>query len=201
MSRTCRSSCTASAGYLVSTPATELRRCPEIRSVCISPYLLKEYNNRWYLIASASDTKRLLTFPLDRIDDFIFKSDESYLSSPENLYERYEEIIGVTYNEDSLLQKIIFWVSENSKNYIITKPIHGSQKTLRGEMDSQLRSIYSNLKDGQFFQIECRENYELIRELCSFGQDLIVISPSTIKETIVYRIAQQCEFYKRLGRT
>lgn len=173
----------------------------EIRSVCISPYLLKEYNNRWYLIASASDTKRLLTFPLDRIDDFIFKSDESYLSSPENLYERYEEIIGVTYNEDSLLQKIIFWVSENSKNYIITKPIHGSQKTLRGEMDSQLRSIYSNLKDGQFFQIECRENYELIRELCSFGQDLIVISPSTIKETIVYRIAQQCEFYKRLGRT
>lgn len=168
----------------------------EIRNVSISPYLLKEYNNRWFLIASASDTGRVLTFPLDRIDDFSFNSKVSYLSAPENLYERFEEIIGVTYNEDSLLQKIIFWVSENSKNYIITKPIHGSQKTLRGEMDSQLRSIYSNLKDGQFFQIECRENYELFRELISFGKDLVVVSPPQIKENITGLIEQQYIAYK-----
>lgn len=168
----------------------------ELRSVCISPYLLKEYNNRWYLIASASDTGRILTFPLDRIDDFSFNSNVSYLYAPENLYERFEEIIGVTYNEDNPVQNIIIWVSENSKDYVITKPIHGSQRTIKGEKDSQLRDAYPHLKEGQFFQIECRENYELIRELFSFGKDLVVISPSQIKESIKSKIEQQYTAYK-----
>lgn len=170
----------------------------EIRSVCISPYLLKEYNNRWYLIASASDTGRILTFPLDRIDDFSFKTTVSYLSAPENLYERYEEIIGVTYNEDSPLQKIIFWVSENSKDYVITKPIHGSQKVIRGEMDSQLRRNYPRLNDGKFFQIECRENYELIRELTSFGPNLLVLYPNSFSKVVINQVTESYNTYKDL---
>lgn len=166
-----------------------------IRNVSISPYILKEYNNRWFLIASASDTGRILTFPLDRINDFSIDSHATYLSAPEDLQERYEEIIGVTYNEDSLLQEIVFWVSNNSKDYIITKPIHGSQKTIRGVMDSQLRNSFPQLKDGKFFRIECRKNYELIRELISFGKDLIVISPSQIKDIIKYQIEELFNIY------
>lgn len=171
----------------------------EIRSVSISPYLLKEYNNRWFLIASASDSGRVLTFPLDRIDDFSYNSGNKYMSAPDDLYERYEEIIGVTYLDNSPLQEITFWVSDNSKNYVITKPIHGSQKTIRGEIDSQLRSTYPSLKDGQFFQIECRENYELIRELIYFGKDLVVISPTQIKKNITGLIEQQYIAYKLIN--
>ena len=173
-------------------------RNEEIRCVCISPYLLKEYNNRWYLIASASDTGRILTFPLDRIDDFSITTNVSYLSAPENLYERYEEIIGVTYNDYSPLQKIVFWVSENSKDYVITKPIHGSQKVIRGEMDSQLRRNYPRLNDGKFFQIECRENYELIRDLTSFGPELIVLSPVKLREYLQNRLEIFLLQYKNL---
>ena len=170
----------------------------EPRSVCIYPYLLKEYNNRWYLIASASDTRRILTFPLDRIDDFSIDHNVSYLSTPENLDERYEEIIGITYNEDCPLQKIIFWVSENSKDYVITKPIHGSQKIIRGEMDSQLRRDYPKLNNGKFFQIECRENYELIRELISFGQNLLVLYPNSISKVVINQVTELYNAYKEI---
>ena len=168
----------------------------EIRSVSISPYLLKEYNNRWFLIASASDSGRVLTFPLDRIDNFSYNSGDKYMSAPDDLYERYEEIIGVTYLDNSPLQEITFWVSDNSKNYVITKPIHGSQKTIRGEIDSQLRSTYPSLKDGQFFQIECRENYELIRELTSFGPELVVLSPAKLKHNIQSQLKSSLLQYK-----
>lgn len=173
-------------------------RTNEIRSVSISPYLLKEYNNRWYLIAAASDTGRILTFPLDRIDDFSINTNVSYLSASENLYERYEEIIGVTYNEDSPLLKIIFWVSENSKDYVITKPIHGSQKIIRGEMESQFHSAYPKLNEGQFFQIECRENYELIRELTSFGSDLLVLHPNSFSKVVINQVTELSNAYKKL---
>ncbi|MDE6083501.1 MAG: WYL domain-containing protein [Muribaculaceae bacterium] len=170
----------------------------EPRSVCIYPYLLKEYNNRWYLIASASDTRRILTFPLDRIDDFSINPNMSYLSAPENLDERYEEIIGVTYNEDHPLQKIIFWVSESSKDYVITKPIHGSQKIIRGEMESQLRRDFPRLNDGKFFQIECRENYELVRELISFGQNLLVLYPNSISKVVINQVTELYNAYKEI---
>ena len=118
------------------------------------------------------------------------------MSAPDDLYERYEEIIGVTYLDNSPLQEITFWVSDNSKNYVITKPIHGSQKTIRGEIDSQLRSTYPSLKDGQFFQIECRENYELIRELTSFGPELVVLSPAKLKHNIQSQLKSSLLQYK-----
>jgi hypothetical protein len=40
------------------------------------------------------------------------------------------------------------------------------------------------LKGGAFFSIECIENYELIRELTSFGKDLIVLSPTNIQQKV-----------------
>lgn len=167
----------------------------KIRSVTISPYLLKEYNNRWFLIAGAYDTGKLLTFPLDHIDDFSISFNKSYSSAPEDLHERYEEIIGVTFYEDSPLQEIVFWVSDNSKDYVLTKPIHGSQKTVRGINEMELRILYPKLDSGQFFKIECRKNYELIRELMSFSGELIVVSPSSIVEEIYSLIKKSIDVY------
>lgn len=171
----------------------------KIRSVSISPHLLKEYNNRWFLIASASDTGRILTFAIDRIDDFMIDAKTSYINAPDDLQERYEEIIGVTFQEDTPLQKIQFWVSDNSSDYIVTKPIHGSQKSIRGESESELRKIYPQFHGGAFFSIECRENYELIRELTSFGANLVVLSPANICNSIKQRIHNQWEIYRNLS--
>ncbi|MBQ6605247.1 MAG: WYL domain-containing protein, partial [Tidjanibacter sp.] len=42
---------------------------PQVREVVVYPYLLKEYNNRWFLIVGVEDGT-ILNFALDRIDDF-----------------------------------------------------------------------------------------------------------------------------------
>ena len=161
----------------------------------IIPHLLKEYNNRWFLIASAYDTGKILTFPLDRIDDFRENPRLKYKSKDIDLQERYEEIVGVSYNDDAPLEEIIFWVSDKSKDYILTKPIHESQITVRHDNDTEYRRKYQSLRGGQFFKIECRENYELIRELMSFGPELLVLSPSHLSKTIKTRINQMQNAY------
>ena len=104
----------------------------------------------------------------------------------------------MTFDEDAPLQEIIFWISDKSKDYVITKPIHGSQKTLKREKDSYLRRVYPKLKNGKFFQIECRENYELIRELISFGPELLVLSPINIKNQILKNLDGLLQRYKSL---
>lgn len=168
----------------------------EVKSVSVSPYLIREYNNRWFLIAAASDTGKILTFPLDRIDNFKIEYVTRYLKAPEDLIDRYEDIIGVTFYENSPLLEIIFWASDMSKDYIMTKPIHGSQILIRNEEEQTLRNRFPSLSEGAFFKLKCKENYELIRELTSFGSELIVLSPQSLNETIRCRIERMNRLYQ-----
>ena len=171
------------------------------RTVEVTPHLLKEYNNRWFLIVSACDTGKVLTFPLDRINDFSNNYVATHIQKPENLEERFEDIIGMTYPDNLSVESIIFWISDISKDYIATKPIHGSQRPVRGEAETKLRNQYPSLNHGAFYMIECIENYELIRELCSFGPELIVVSPVSIKTKISSLINQMTEAYYSISKT
>ena len=167
----------------------------EERTVTLHPYLLKEYNRRWYLIAAAEESGKLLNFALDRIDKVVPLPSHVYVPYDGDLNERFEDIIGVTLNEDKDLHTIVFWVSNRSKDYVATKPIHESQRNIRGEREEELREKYPTLCEGRFFSIDCIENYELTRELTSFGKDLIVLSPQNIVEQVQQRIIEMQNEY------
>ena len=167
-------------------------------AVNLFPYLLKEYNRRWFLIAAAEIDSKLLTFGLDRIDDVENLPSHKYVDYDGDLNELYEDIIGVTYKEESPVYKIVFWVSDNSKDYVVTKPLHESQRSVSGTKAQELYSQFPTLSGGQFFIIECKENYELVRELTSFGKDLVVLSPKPITDLVEKRIAEMFEVYSNL---
>ena len=122
-------------------------------------------------------------------------ADKKYFECPDDLAERFDDIVGVTLYEDRPVEHILFWVSDASKNYVITKPIHGSQALLKGEREIQLREQYPQLEGGVFFTIDCIRNYELIRELMSFGKELIVLSEGETKNEILKRICEMNEKY------
>lgn len=169
-----------------------------VKIVILHPYLLKEYNRRWYLIAAATDTEKLLNFSLDRIDKVVPLSAYKYVPYDGDLNERFEDIIGVTLYDDRPLQTILFWVSDVSKDFVDTKPLHESQCHFKGERYDELRNQYPMLEGGYFFSIECIENYELIRELTSFGKDLIVLSPENIQKKVRDHVESQLKAYKSL---
>ena len=166
-----------------------------IRSIDFHPYLLKQYNDRWFLLGAADSDQKMLTFALDRIDKVEPLPEKKYIECPEDIYERFDDIVGVTLYEDRKVEHIIFWVSDYSKDYIITKPIHESQKSLRNNAIDTLLKKYPNIGSGGIFSIDCIPNYELIRELCSFGKELIVLEPSSIKDEIFKRISLMVEEY------
>ncbi|MBD5190625.1 MAG: WYL domain-containing protein [Bacteroidales bacterium] len=170
----------------------------DIKSVSLSPYLLKEYNCRWYLLASPFDSDRVLSFALDRIDEVEYAKELTFKPAKEDFTERYEDIIGITYYDDKPVEEIVFWVSEASSPYIITKPIHGSMHHLKGSKADMIRAKYPSLPQGEFFSIECIENYELIRELTIYGANLIVLSPAHIVEQVASIATEMSERYKAL---
>ncbi len=166
------------------------------RAIDFHPYLLKQYNDRWFLLGAVESDGKILTFALDRIDKVEPLPDRKYTPCPEDLAERFEDIVGVTYYEDRPMEHILFWVSDFSKNYIETKPLHGSQTPQCGEAETRLRQEYPQLNGGAFYTIDCIKNYELIRLLCSYGKDLIVLhSDGTIVDDIRERIREMNEKY------
>lgn len=171
---------------------------PTVRSIVFHPYLLKQYNDRWFLLGAADDDGKILTFALDRIDKVEPLPEKNYLQCPENLSDRFEDIVGVTLYEGRPIEHIVFWVSDACKDYIMTKPIHESQTSIKGEEESNLHEKHPQLEGGAFFSIDCIPNYELIRELCSFGKDLIALEPSSIQNEVFNRISVMLENYLKV---
>lgn len=166
------------------------------RRVLISPYLLKEYNRRWYIVGGAYDTNRILNFALDRLVQIEIKPGYIFKPCEADLEEHFDEIIGVTFNEDMPLSQILFWVSDDIKGYIHTKPIHGSQIHIKGDRADKLHILYPQLPSGDFLTIECRENFELLRELTAWGEDLMVLTPVDLRDKIIERINRMTYRYK-----
>lgn len=119
------------------------------------PYQLKEHNRRWYLVAAVKNEDKLWTFPLERIDRFEPIPSMDYIPYNGDINERFEDIIGISLYNDRTPRTIVFWVSDKSKDYVLTKPLHESQRNYRGEREKKLRCKYPNLEGGRFFSINC----------------------------------------------
>ena len=166
-----------------------------IRSIVFHPYLLKQYNDRWFLLGAADSDHKILTFALDRIDEVEPLPEKKYAECPEELQERFENIVGVTLYEERKCEHILCWVNDSSKGYVDTKPMHESYTPYKGEKEIELHNLYPKLEGGMFFSIDCIPNFELIRELCSFGSNLVVLTPDTIRSEIRNRLQEHLEQY------
>ena len=170
---------------------------PEKKHVLLHPYILKEWNRRWYLIAAAADSGKILTFALDRTDEVETCGDLKYKPASDYLMERYEDIVGITYYDNAPIETIYLWVSDRSYKYLDTKPIHGSQTTLKegSEEESSIRQKRPDLKGGRFVRLECMVNYELVHEILAYGKGMVVLSPTSLRDEIVLEFKEMMNNY------
>ena len=170
---------------------------PEVREVVVHPYLLKEYNKRWFLFVG-TENGAVLNFAIDRIDGFEPMPHIEYIEPSEELEERFDDIVGVTIYQDSQAESILLWVAKEQYPYIKTKPIHGSQREIKGERLAALQERYAALGDGNFIELNCIVNYELEQLLMSFMDKVVVLSPSSLVADIRQRVHTLNNHYNNL---
>ena len=137
---------------------------------CISPYYLKQFNNRWFLFGHNHQLDKIQNLALDRILE-IQVSKTAYEDCTVNFQEYFEDIIGVTNDEMKDPVEIKIELSENIIPYIQSKPIHGSQK----------------LK-GNVLSIQVKLNYELESLILSYGENMSVVEPKELAIKIKERV-------------
>jgi len=136
----------------------------------ISPYYLKQYNNRWFLFGWNHSIQLLQNLALDRFVE-VNLSKEKYIDSELDFTDYFEDIIGVSNDLSKQVDEIKIKLADNIIPYIQSKPIHGSQK----------------IKDN-ILSIEVKLNYELESLILSYGENMQVLEPLDLKNSITERL-------------
>jgi len=150
----------------------------------VTPLLLKEYRNRWYLISNDMVKDKIITYGLDRMGnlDATDQSGEKPKAFNPDLY--FKHSIGITASDDVIPQEIKFKAKNVAAKYIDSQPFHQSQEVVLTNNDFTTFSLFVQVSE------------ELIRELMSYGGEVEVIAPQTLKTEITKRVNEMYKIYK-----
>ena len=159
----------------------------EASEIIFHPFILKEFNNRWFLVGKTSSKKPVITFALDRIISIDYDTTIPYLDENFNGDEYYKNTIGVTVLNEEHIQNIVLKVDRSNAPYVITKPFHHSQK------------IIEKLPNGSvIISLFVHINFELERLILGFGETIEVVKPKLLRKRINKKLEKAAELYKNI---
>lgn len=156
----------------------------EASEIVFHPYILKEFNNRWFLIGrpGVEAKKPIVTFALDRIVTIDYDTTIAYKNNNFNGDKYYKDVIGVTVS-NIRAERIQFWIDKKNAPYVITKPFHSSQRVIK------------KTDDGVIFNIFVQINFELERLILGFGDTIEVIKPERLRKRILQKLTKAVDLY------
>lgn len=146
------------------------------------PLMLKEYRNRWYLISFDCVKEALITFALERMENLEDTSEFYHQKIDFDAKKFFKNAIGITANE-STVENIVFKAGNIAAKYINSQPFHHSQKVIKEG------------KNKTTFSINVIVSEELIRSFLSYGGEIEVLEPESLRNTILKRILDLSQTY------
>jgi predicted DNA-binding transcriptional regulator YafY len=138
----------------------------------IEPYALKEFNNRWYILAKEKDGDIVKSFGLDRLTNLEISRKTFEFPMDYNVEESFRYCFGIISPNGEDPQEIILSFTPFQGKYIKTLPLHSTQKVLidnREELQISLKLCVT---------------HDLVMELLSFGAEMKVLQPPSLVDEI-----------------
>jgi predicted DNA-binding transcriptional regulator YafY len=140
----------------------------------VTPLLLKEYRNRWYVITYDMVKKNVITYGLDRMSE-LEESEELGVKPPEfNPDTYFKYAAGITV-KDEPPKKVVFHANAIAAKYIQSQPFHGSQTILAEDASATT------------FELNVILSEELIRDFLSYGSEIEVVEPAELRSILLER--------------
>ena len=152
------------------------------------PFILKEFNNRWFLVGkpNAKKNQPVVTLALDRIVSIDYDLNIPYDDIGFNGDEYYKNTIGVTVLNDDQVQEVELKIDRSNAPYVLTKPFHHSQE------------IIEKRENGDIIISLCVHlNFELERLILGFGDAIEVRKPNFLRKRIRKKLENALKNYQR----
>lgn len=145
------------------------------RDWVVFPQFLKQYNQRWYLIAliHRKEEDKLQNIALDRILSMEPNQHIPYKLSNIDFAKYFEDVVGVTRPDGAEPIEVKLRVEKGEYPYIESKPIHPSQDEL-----------FEEDEDYVYLSLYVYDNYELRSKLLSYGSKVTVMEPTSLRDKL-----------------
>ena len=153
-------------------------------NIVIHPYHVKQYNNRWFLfgLEQTPNGDRIANRALDRIVKFSKANVPFVPNTSIDFSTRFDDVVGVTIPDDDVQKETVVLKFEPDRfPYVVSKPIHHSQKVLSEE--------------DCILQIEVRPNKELGSVIFSYFPHVEVLEPAILREQFKEKISKNLKKY------
>jgi predicted DNA-binding transcriptional regulator YafY len=142
----------------------------------VSPLLLKEYRNRWYLICFDQEKKDIITYGLDRMGELVLTEEKSTVPVDFDAASYFRYAYGITANNKTTPETIVFTAQNVAAKYIETQPFHDTQRLIdRGN-------------ERTTFEVTLLPSEELIRNILSYAGEIEVKQPLSLRDEIIRRL-------------
>ncbi len=138
----------------------------------VEPYALKEFKNRWYIMAKDSKDKNIKSFALDRLTNLEITNQPYQYPENYNIEQGYRYCFGIISPNDEEPQDIILSFDPFQGKYIKTLPLHDTQQIL---VDNE---------EETKIKLKLCLTHDLLMELLSFGDNMKVIEPKSLADQI-----------------
>jgi len=150
----------------------------------ITPLLLKEYENRWYVIGVPEEMDEIRTFGIDRITELSLGTLSNLKRSQfKSQLKNFDNIIGLDFNQGEPTN-IRLLVDGIHIKYMRSLPLHHSQ------------NIHTENEKGQsFVDFHLIPNYEFITQVLKIGNEVEVIYPEEFRNEIKNILSESLKKY------
>ena len=160
--------------YTSATPRTSI----------LEPYALKVFKQRWYLLAKATDMPYLLLYSLDRMQGVTLVEQKYQLSPEFDAEEFFEDCYGTIIDATVEAERIELRVTAAQACYLKSLPLHHSQRLLRED------------EEYSVFELYLKPTYDFLQALLSYGSELEVIAPVSLRKQMQEEVAAMMNRYR-----
>ncbi len=156
----------------------------EPQLLLVSPYCVKVFKQRWYMLAKANDKESLKIYALDRIAQLQqtrigFKIPKSF-----NAESFFDDYFGIVTGDETPVETILLKVWNKQRHYFRTLPLHRSQVEVE------------ETPEWSIFKYEMAPTWDLEFELLQYNDNVEVLEPTSLRNMMIEHAWNMLHLYK-----
>ena len=132
------------------------------------PYALKEFQNRWYVLANDLKDDKIKSFALDRLTNFDITKRHFQAVKDFKVNEHYKYCFGIVSPNGLEPQEVILSFDSHEGKYIKSLPLHESQEIMKDNQEELL------------IKLKLVVTHDFVMEILSHGEYVKVIKPDNL---------------------
>lgn len=134
----------------------------------VEPYALKEFRNRWYVLANDLKDNQVKSFALDRLSDLVITRTPFTFPDDFNVAEHFRYSFGIISPNEPKPREVILSFNPFEGKYIKSLPLHETQEIL-----------IDNEKEFRI-KLTLFITHDFIMELLSYGDNVKAVAPESL---------------------